>query len=148
MSLTFGTLSYLPHWLNWNFSGYESKNNWSDITTLYEGLDSLEPGRIMWEPNSDLNKYGTPMVLMTIPMFTDHQSVEGLYFDSSITTPFHFLTVSGIAERPSNPVGGITYINGEFDKGFRLMEELGVDCLLYTSPSPRDRQKSRMPSSA
>ena len=24
----------------------------------------------------------------------------------------------------------------------------GVNCLLYTSPSPRDRQKSRMPSSA
>ena len=27
-----------------------------------------------------------------------------------------------------------------------FMTELG--CLLYTSPSPRDRQKSRMPSSA
>ena len=26
--------------------------------------------------------------------------------------------------------------------------ELFMDCLLYTSPSPRDRQKSRMPSSA
>ena len=26
--------------------------------------------------------------------------------------------------------------------------ELFCDCLLYTSPSPRDRQKSRMPSSA
>ena len=26
--------------------------------------------------------------------------------------------------------------------------ELSGDCLLYTSPSPRDRQKSRMPSSA
>ena len=26
--------------------------------------------------------------------------------------------------------------------------EMSVDCLLYTSPSPRDRQKSRMPSSA
>ena len=25
---------------------------------------------------------------------------------------------------------------------------LGIACLLYTSPSPRDRQKSRMPSSA
>ena len=24
----------------------------------------------------------------------------------------------------------------------------GINCLLYTSPSPRDRQKSRMPSSA
>ena len=27
-------------------------------------------------------------------------------------------------------------------------ERVGVACLLYTSPSPRDRQKSRMPSSA
>ena len=31
------------------------------------------------------------------------------------------------------------------DKGF--LEQIEV-CLLYTSPSPRDRQKSRMPSSA
>ena len=28
------------------------------------------------------------------------------------------------------------------------MHALGIICLLYTSPSPRDRQKSRMPSSA
>ena len=27
-------------------------------------------------------------------------------------------------------------------------EKKGYSCLLYTSPSPRDRQKSRMPSSA
>ena len=30
----------------------------------------------------------------------------------------------------------------------RFRHWLGTDCLLYTSPSPRDRQKSRMPSSA
>ena len=29
-----------------------------------------------------------------------------------------------------------------------ILKVLGKDCLLYTSPSPRDRQKSRMPSSA
>ena len=37
----------------------------------------------------------------------------------------------------------------EPDKTF--IDEMDVDkyvCLLYTSPSPRDRQKSRMPSSA
>ena len=34
--------------------------------------------------------------------------------------------------------------------GFRIMGGSGLSgfCLLYTSPSPRDRQKSRMPSSA
>ena len=33
--------------------------------------------------------------------------------------------------------------NGEIE-----LEPVPVACLLYTSPSPRDRQKSRMPSSA
>ena len=32
--------------------------------------------------------------------------------------------------------------------GFQVFMALNVPCLLYTSPSPRDRQKSRMPSSA
>ena len=30
----------------------------------------------------------------------------------------------------------------------QLIRSNAIDCLLYTSPSPRDRQKSRMPSSA
>ena len=34
------------------------------------------------------------------------------------------------------------------DTALPRTDVLGVDCLLYTSPSPRDRQKSRMPSSA
>ena len=33
-------------------------------------------------------------------------------------------------------------------EGLKACYELSNDCLLYTSPSPRDRQKSRMPSSA
>ena len=32
--------------------------------------------------------------------------------------------------------------------GFNKLHNLSGGCLLYTSPSPRDRQKSRMPSSA
>ena len=31
---------------------------------------------------------------------------------------------------------------------FKVARRNSNDCLLYTSPSPRDRQKSRMPSSA
>ena len=36
------------------------------------------------------------------------------------------------------------------EKGLITREEFmqKISCLLYTSPSPRDRQKSRMPSSA
>ena len=41
------------------------------------------------------------------------------------------------AQQPSNPLSGL----------MSFMQQT-VPCLLYTSPSPRDRQKSRMPSSA
>ena len=34
------------------------------------------------------------------------------------------------------------------DACFVTQSTLSAGCLLYTSPSPRDRQKSRMPSSA
>ena len=37
---------------------------------------------------------------------------------------------------------------GQEVKVYRNDEISVEDCLLYTSPSPRDRQKSRMPSSA
>ena len=37
---------------------------------------------------------------------------------------------------------------GEIDTGDSEPMAHPLNCLLYTSPSPRDRQKSRMPSSA
>ena len=46
---------------------------------------------------------------------------------------------------PSDETEAIEYLVDGLDAWRRA--QLG-DCLLYTSPSPRDRQKSRMPSSA
>ena len=42
----------------------------------------------------------------------------------------------------------IVYTNNSPDQLEYLWLQLDQNCLLYTSPSPRDRQKSRMPSSA
>ena len=42
---------------------------------------------------------------------------------------------------------GVSCDNIDF-KILNLLNDEGWDCLLYTSPSPRDRTRSRMPSSA
>ena len=44
--------------------------------------------------------------------------------------------------------GEETRVNDNGGKLVDLIDELGWDCLLYTSPSPRDGLLSRMPSSA
>ena len=38
--------------------------------------------------------------------------------------------------------------NGKVTRADVIHDDLFIDCLLYTSPSPRDRVLSRMPSSA
>ena len=54
----------------------------------------------------------------------------------------------GQDRRDSGRYAGPVHVN-EGDSVVRLINgSLLIDCLLYTSPSPRDRQKSRMPSSA
>jgi hypothetical protein len=120
-----------PAWAAWNYAGYENRraygvdtdgnqvvvaDYWAEYQGLMETLGSLPPGRVMWEANSDLNRYGTPMALMLTGYWTGgtHPSMEGLLFESSITTPFHFLNASEVSHRPSNPVSGLSYHRLDF----------------------------------
>ena len=48
---------------------------------------------------------------------------------------------------PNNQDGSEYYVSSGFYGSYVDIEGV-YSCLLYTSPSPRDRQKSRMPSSA
>ena len=108
----------LPGWVKWNYEGYEGKQDWPEYENLMQTMDQLPPGRIMWEANSEMNKYGTPMALMLFPFWSEgHQSMEGLFFESSLTTPFHFLNASEVSARPSNPVRGLQYRGLDFDRG-------------------------------
>ena len=47
----------------------------------------------------------------------------------------------------AEPAGDVYFPPIDLD-AWRLLSQQQHPCLLYTSPSPRDRQKSRMPSSA
>jgi hypothetical protein len=107
----------VPGWVAWNYEGYEGKAEYADYRALMETIDELPPGRVMWEANSDMGKYGTPMALMLFPYWSEeHPSMEGLFFESSLTTPFHFLNASEVSRFPSNPVRGLTYHSMDFER--------------------------------
>jgi hypothetical protein len=122
----------LPGWVKWNYEGYEAKQGWSEYEALMQTVDDLPPGRVMWEVNSEMNQYGTPMALMLTPFWSDgHPSMESVFFESSLTTPFHFLSASEVSERPSNPVRGLDYRGMSFD---RAVKHLAVfDVAYYVS---------------
>jgi hypothetical protein len=124
--------NFIYKWSRWNFSGYEAKDAWPEYEGVMATMDGLPPGRVQWEQDSTsdggLEKYGTPMAPMLFPYWTGwtHPSMEGLYFESSLTTPFHFLNATEMSAKPSSPVPGLEYHRFDFDRGLAHLELYGV----------------------
>ena len=89
---------------------------------------NLGCGRASWENNEENGKYGTTMALMLLPFWTDGciGSMEGLFFEASGTTPYHFLTTAAMSKQSSNPVRELRYVNNDADVGVQHLQDLGV----------------------
>ena len=136
MAYTRDNRSFLPAWIRWNYSGYETKPAYPEFREVIETMRDLPPGRALWEPSSTIDKYGTTLALELLPHFTDGRigSMEGLYFESAATTPYHFMMVAELAKAPSNPVRDLRYRTlSDFHLGVRHMQLFGVRYYLAQS---------------
>ncbi len=107
----------LSRWADSSFSGYESRSGYDEYAALMMALDGLPPGRVIWEYNLDMARYGSDGALMAIPYWSpDHPSMQGLYRDSSLTAPFNFLNQSEVSAEPSLRTPGLAYHPMDFDR--------------------------------
>ncbi|MEY3132621.1 MAG: hypothetical protein RLZ29_958, partial [Actinomycetota bacterium] len=83
-----------------------------------------------------LNKYGTTMGLMLLPHWTDGciGSMEGLFFEASGTTPYHFIAAAAMSKQSSNPVRELRYDDNNAALGVRYLQELGVRYYMGFTP--------------
>jgi hypothetical protein len=133
---------FVDGWARWNFTGYEGKNAYGEYRTLVETMKQIgeDPrygcGRALWENNGELNKYGTTMGLMLLPHWTDGciGSMEGLFFEASGTTPYHFITAAAMSKQSSNPVRELRYDDNNAALGVRYLQELGVRYYMGFTP--------------
>ncbi|HET9077526.1 MAG TPA: phosphomannomutase/phosphoglucomutase, partial [Acidimicrobiales bacterium] len=85
----------------------------------------------------ELDQMGTPDALMLLPYWTHGciGSQEGLYYESSATTPYHFLNAAELSEQPSNPVRGLDYPSGpDVAEGVSHLQMLGVKYFMAETP--------------
>ena len=116
-----------------------------------EMLKDLEKDTVSWEPNFDETLKEPSVLPSAVPALLVNGS-EGIAVGMATKIPPHNLmeVVSGIValidktDISTDELMG--HIKGpDFPTAGLIM---GMDCLLYTSPSPRDQRGSRMPSSA
>jgi hypothetical protein len=129
-------ITIMNGWARWNYSGYEAKPKWAEYENLMTTAAGLDPGRIHWEYDQTMNDYGSPMALMLFPFWTEEQlgSLEGLFFESSLSTPFHFLNQAEMSVNPSSPIPGLDYHRFDFERGIPHMQMFGVR--YYVSYTP------------
>ena len=118
--------TFVDFWIEYNYEGYEEKEDYPVFRDLNEAIAELPPGRVMWEPGNDLGRFGTPIALMALPYFAGHATMEGIYFESSITTPFHFIMASELSKSPSNPIRDLPYNEFDIQRGIDHMELFDV----------------------
>jgi hypothetical protein len=119
LGISSGDNSFLPDWVRWNYSGYQSttKARAAEYSALVKKMTALgrNPadgcGQADWEYEPELDQMGTPDALMLLPYWTKGciGSMEGLYYESSATTPYHFLNASELSLHPADPERGLNY---------------------------------------
>jgi hypothetical protein len=123
-------------WARWDYDGYGRKPAYPEYHGLVQMMrdvaddPELGCGRAMWEyENERLNAYGTPMAPMLLPFWTDGciGSMEGLYFEASATTPYHFLNQRALSANCSCAQRDLPYGPGfDIDLGIQQLQLMGV----------------------
>ena len=125
-------------WTRYNFDGYEGRPYYGEYKAVVDTMADIgrNPdygcGRAMWENNDDPGLYGTTMALMLLPHWTDGciTSMEGLFFEASGTTPYHFVTSAAMSSEGSKPVRKLRYDDTDASKGVPYLQTLGVNYLM------------------
>jgi hypothetical protein len=127
-------------WATTNYGGYQAQAGWPEYHDLMTTMGNLAKrygcGRAMWEYNISEQRFGTPEALMLLPYWTNNcvDSMEGLLFESSPTTPFHFLDQSELSLSPSDPQTGLAYEGLNVAEGVRHLQMFGVKYYMAFSP--------------
>lgn len=140
-------------WTRYNFMGYEGRPAYGEYKGLVDTMAELGRstddgegcGRALWENNGDTGAYGTTMALMLLPHWTDGciQSQEGLFFEASGTTPYHFLTAAAMSANSSNPVRELRYTDNDASVGVPMMQTMGIKYLMVFTQKAKDQAESR-----
>ncbi len=132
-------------WAATNAEGMQRKKAWPEYHALIETLRELPCGRLFWERDKGYVRFGSSMAMMAIPFFTKSciQSVEGLYFESTQTTPFSFITSSLVSDAPSNPQRDLRYGTFDLDRGVDRVRRLGARYLMGSSDKFKNAARTR-----
>ncbi|MBU2550171.1 MAG: tetratricopeptide repeat protein [Proteobacteria bacterium] len=102
--------TYIGRWAAWNFSGYENKPLWPAFNQLNAYLKGgFEDPRIVYEHAPETRDVGSLRAFESLPLFAGRATLEGLYIQSNLSSPFVFYIQSQVSPAYSAPLTQTNY---------------------------------------
>jgi hypothetical protein len=130
----------VTNWSSYNYSGYQAQAAYPEYRALVQAMERVGAtygcGQAMWQYDPSLNRFGTTQALMLLPYWSGGciGSMEGLLFESSATTPYHFLNQAELSVAPSEAMVGLDYTSLNVPAGIEHLQLLGVRYFMASSP--------------
>ncbi len=129
-------------WINWNYSGYESREGWTQYQEIIDYIDTLSPpGRVLAEHDSSLiDRLGTSRAFELIPYWTRQDTMEGTLMEASYTAAFHFINQAELSEQPSNAIIGVKYPGLDIHRGITHLQFMNIPYFLASYNDDADEK--------
>jgi hypothetical protein len=130
----------VTNWSSFNYSGYQAQSAYPEYRAVIQTMEKVGAadgcGQAMWQYDPSLNRFGTTESLMLLPYWSGGciGSMEGLLFESSASTPYHFLNQAELSVSPSEAVVGLNYSALNVPQGIEHLQLLGVRYFMASSP--------------
>jgi len=117
LALALITMAWTAHfenvtdqWMDWNYSGYESKRLWPTFQEINHYLqgDFSDP-RVVYEHAEETGDVGSIRAFESLPLFSGRATLEGLYMQASLSAPFVFYLQSEVSKICSSPLANYNY---------------------------------------
>jgi hypothetical protein len=131
----------VTNWSSYNYAGYQAQAAYPEYRAVIQTMEHLGAtdgcGQAMWQYDPSLTRFGTTEALYLLPYWSGGciGSMEGLLFESSATTPYHFLNQAELSVTPSEAMVGLDYTAVNVPEGIEHLQLLGVRYFMATSPT-------------
>ncbi len=109
-----GQVTFARDWSAWNYGGFEAAPGWQAYRGITNAVSrTWADPRVAYEHNAVHNDVGTVRAFESLPLFSGASTLEGLYMQSTISSPFVFYIQSELSEVGSCPL--LPYHCGRLD---------------------------------
>jgi TolA-binding protein len=133
----------VPDWVKWNYEGFERKPAWKEFNSITEYLrGTMNDPRVVYEHSPDNDRFGSVRAFESLPLFSNRATLEGLYLQASLSSPFVFFIQSEVSKVPSCPFPQYSYTHLDLKHALDDLELFNVGDFIVKSKEAKEAVKT------